>query len=129
LTDEDLIRNRACNGIGPNARVGDKALASLLLFHSVAMNGGVFHALELLTSTELSDALKGYQKFGLSSFVDIILKAQHILNIGDDYEIDATESKIDNEYFPIESLLFLKFKQFYKRCPLDFEPLENNYEK
>jgi len=70
MTDsrQDQIWNRAClESGGASPGVGDQALASLLLAHGLAMNGGVVHALECLSGSELSAAIAGFNYFGLSA--------------------------------------------------------------
>ena len=52
LSLADQIWNRAAlESGGPAAREGDRALAALLLAHGMVMNGGVGHALEVLSPT------------------------------------------------------------------------------
>jgi hypothetical protein len=43
---------------------GDRALAALPLFHGLAMNGGIPHAVECLQPDEQEAARRGYQFFG-----------------------------------------------------------------
>lgn len=43
LSMRDLVWNRACLGSEDSLKVGDVALAALLAFHGLAMNGGVLH--------------------------------------------------------------------------------------
>ena len=125
LTRTDLIWNRACEGAGSATRQGDKALASLLVFHSAAMNGGVFHAIELITAAELSAAMDGYKLFGLESVLDIVTDAKRILNSGNENEIDSKEPQIDKEFFATDSILLQRFEKYYAENPMDFEPPES----
>jgi hypothetical protein len=66
-TDADRIWNRACGvPIDPSLAPGDRHLASALLFHGYAMNGGVHHALEGLTESELEAAARGLAWLGFT---------------------------------------------------------------
>jgi hypothetical protein len=66
LSRQDLIWNRATLKSGGSVRcAGDTALAALLLAHGLIMNGGVEHALECMSQSELLAALAGYRYFGL----------------------------------------------------------------
>ena len=67
LSRQDKIWNRAClESGGPSPAAGDQALASLLLAHGLAMNGGVVHALECLSQAELAAAVAGFDYFDLA---------------------------------------------------------------
>jgi hypothetical protein len=73
LTEADLIWNRACTLL--MLRSGDRALAALLSFHGLAMNGGVLHALDCLNPKELEAAVSGYRFFGLNDVGDLLIEA------------------------------------------------------
>lgn len=65
---QNLIWNRAALESGGSAPcAGDTALAALLLAHGLIMNGGVEHALECMSQSQLLAALSGYRYFGLES--------------------------------------------------------------
>jgi hypothetical protein len=72
MSPADDVWNRAAHAWDPNTRAGflagDIALAGLLAFHGVAMNGGVLHALEMADDQMLQEALDGYRFF---SFGDV----------------------------------------------------------
>ena len=60
-----LVWNRAAlEGGGSSPCEGDLALAGLLRAHGIVMNGGVDHALEVLSRAELMAAIAGYRYFG-----------------------------------------------------------------
>ena len=60
------IWNRAAIELGgPNPGIGDRALAAVLLAHGAVMNGGVAHAIELLSKEELAAAISGFNYFAL----------------------------------------------------------------
>lgn len=122
MTMADLIWNRACGESPLRVLVGDRALADLLQAHGLAMNGGVFHAIDCLTATELSDAKAGYRFFGLDSVAEMLSRAKEILKADDD--LDSYESQLDREYMdiiPDDSFLVELFEKHLKTNPLDFE--------
>jgi hypothetical protein len=76
LSRRDQIWNRAAmEAGGPDPREGDSALAALLLLHGMAMNGGIDHAIEVLSSEEYTSALKGFRYFGLEQAAALLEKA------------------------------------------------------
>src|SRR3546814_13999228 len=77
LACQDQIWNRAALEVGgTNPREGDKALASLLLLHGMAMNGGIDHAVEVLTPLEFSAALAGFRYFGLVRIAELLERSE-----------------------------------------------------
>lgn len=67
----DKVWNRAAmedGGVSPGP--GDRALASLLLLHGLAMNGGIHHAIECLTPEEFSAAIEGFSYFDFDEIAD-----------------------------------------------------------
>ena len=91
LSRQDQIWNRAClESGGQSPAVGDQALASLLLAHSLAMNGGVVHALECLSQPEIAAAVAGFNYFGLAE------AARVFEQVTDDSE--ETEERLDQLY-------------------------------
>jgi hypothetical protein len=124
LTSADLIWNRACEGGGPNPSRGDSALAALLSAHGLTMNGGVLHAVECLTPSELSDAKAGYCFFGLDSVADLMSRARRILEANADLE--TQESLLDEEYgklIPDDASIAERFEKRLKANPSDFAAL------
>jgi hypothetical protein len=95
LTEGDMIWNRAC-GEGPlRALPGDRALAELLHAHGLAMNGGVLHAIECMTTKELSDAEAGYRYYGLDDVASFLSRGRAILKATDD--LGSHEQRLDGE--------------------------------
>jgi hypothetical protein len=75
-TDEDLIWNRAALDAGGTApREGDRALAALLRAHGMVMNGGVGHAIEVLSRDELLEAVAGFRFFGFQEVAALLENA------------------------------------------------------
>src|SRR5690606_16292793 len=73
MTTANEIWNRAAlQAGGTSPGPGDRALASLLLVHGLIMNGGVHHAVECVTSSELLAAADGYSYFGLGDVATLL---------------------------------------------------------
>ena len=124
FTDADRIWNRACFRECPNPRIGDQALASLLMFHSQAMNGGVLDTVEMLTPEDLSEAAKGYRFFGLDVVADFLVRAHNIFEAHKDF--DKWERILNREYtthVPADSFLVATFEKYLKGHPDEFEPV------
>ena len=64
--NEDAIWNRACSPRSERLKLpGDRALADMVLVHSLIMNGGVHHVLEVLSAHEIAAGMAGYKYFNL----------------------------------------------------------------
>lgn len=71
----DDIWNRACAEAGRPKTLtapGDRALADMVLAHSLAMNGGLLHAVQSSTPDEVAAAVRGYRYFGLDSAAAVL---------------------------------------------------------
>lgn len=105
LTKEDEIWNRAAlEGGGQNPSEGDINLASALLLHNLAMNGGVLHALRVLTDQQRIAAIEGYKYFGFHKVADLLSKPFA--------DTDEDEERLDAAYskeIPIDEVLFNAF--------------------
>ena len=70
------VRNRAALESGGECPgPGDRALSSLLLAHGLVMNGGVHHALQCLSPSELHAAIDAYSYFGLDDVATFLRSA------------------------------------------------------
>jgi len=121
MTSADTIWNRACEGGGQSPSAGDRALAALLKAHGLAMNGGVLHAVECLSVSELSDSQSGYRFFGLGAVADLLSRARRLFEAGQDLE--SYESQLDREYatlIPDDSALYEHFERAYATRPAEF---------
>lgn len=79
LPVEVRVWNRAALESGGAApREGDRALAALLLAHGLVMNGGVHHALELLSPDEIRAAISGFEFFFLAPVGRLLEVAQSL---------------------------------------------------
>jgi hypothetical protein len=124
LTEADLVWNRACLANRAAVLPGDRALEAMVTFHSVAMNGGVLHALEHFKSNELKDAESGYRFFGLERIAALLNEAKSVLKNGDD--LSFWEAELDRRYYaivPDDSALFARFEPIFRRGPSEFAPI------
>ncbi|HLZ64910.1 MAG TPA: hypothetical protein VKQ29_01705 [Aliidongia sp.] len=124
LTTADLIWNRACLDDVTTPLVGDKALASLLHFHNLAMNGGPLHAVECLAPYEIEDAASGYRFFGFSEVADLLGGVTVIGKSAD--EMERLEAELDRRYgklIPWDNVLTERFRAYLQDHPSDFAPL------
>ena len=123
--DADFIWDRALlDGGGTLPRTGDLALSRLLQAHGLAMNGGVFHAVELLAGERLVGAKEGYRFFGYPQVANLFERARHVFSTGRD--IGSHEQIFDNEYsrhIPDDSALVARFEACLHSHPEDFAPL------
>jgi hypothetical protein len=126
LTQADMIWNRACGDDCLQSLPGDRALADMLRAHSLVMNGGVLHAVECLSASELSAAEAGYCFYGLDGVAYLLMRARRLLESGDD--LDGYEQQLDGEYadmIPSDSWLFERFDWHLKSNPSEYAPLRS----
>ncbi|MBB03619.1 MAG: hypothetical protein CMJ47_13315 [Planctomyces sp.] len=125
LSDSDAVWNRAATEDGGALSApGDLALAALLHAHGLIMNGGVLHAVELLTEDERSDAQNGFRFFGLAEVASLLSRAKHSLDEGQG--LDDLESRLDSDYttlVPDDSFLYHRFESRFRDTPRDFSPI------
>ncbi|HEY2412856.1 MAG TPA: hypothetical protein VGI40_11470 [Pirellulaceae bacterium] len=124
LTETDLIWNRACGDDPLRSTPGDRALADLLRAHGLTMNGGVLHAVECLTTSDLSNAQSGYRFFGLNAAASLLVYARAILDAGAD--LDFHERQLDQQYVslvPCDSFIVERFEERLRSNPSAFSPL------
>lgn len=105
----DAVWNRAADLSSPveASRPGDAALVTVLTFHGLALNGGLFNAVELHSHDETypSDAVvDAYRYLGLedaAAAIDNAVLEQRdlIADVGaDDDDIDDASQRIDATY-------------------------------
>jgi len=91
--DEIAVWNRAAiQAGGPSPREGDLALSALLLVHGLVMNGGVCHALEVVTEAELRASCAGLRYFGFAAVADILEAARR------EEWTEESEGRFNNAY-------------------------------
>jgi hypothetical protein len=125
MTTADKIWNRAAMEAGGNTPgPGDRALASLLLVHGLIMNGGVHHAVEGVTSSELSAATEGYSYFGYGD-VAALLNSVHKLDDQSQVtdELEAATDAMYAQLIPDDSHLVARFETAFSQRPDQFAPL------
>jgi hypothetical protein len=127
LSDADLVWNRACFGkLDACAFRGDRALTALLLFHGLAMNGGVLHAVECLQPRELAAAKSGYRYFGFHDVAELISdigSAGTVAGISDLQE--ASFGRRYSKSVPDDGALSDRFEDHFKTNRSDFAPLSD----
>ncbi len=124
LTDGDRIWNRACGSDQLRTLPGDCALADMLRAHNLTMNGGVLHAVECLTASELADAEAGYRFYGLGEVSLLFTKARSLFEVDD--ELEDHELLLDRRYaalVPTDSFLADCFETRLRSNPSEFAPL------
>jgi hypothetical protein len=124
LTQADMIWNRACGEDPLRDLPGDRTLADMLRAHGLAMNGGVLHAVECLTASELSNAQAGFRFYGLDCVASLLSRARTIFKTVDD--LGAQEQQLDGQYadlIPSDSSLVERFEKHLKSNPSQYAPL------
>lgn len=86
LTQADMIWNRACGKDPVRSFPGDRALTDMLSAHSLVMNGGVLHAIECLTASEMTDAEAGYFFYGFDAVAPLLRRARELFEAGYGFE-------------------------------------------
>lgn len=118
----DKVWNRAAmEGGGDSPGPGDRALASLLLLHGLAMNGGIHHAIECLNPEELTAAIDGFSYFAFEDMAEWLGNAPNdplLKEWTDDAETPAIFRYA--EYIPDDAFLVTRFETMYRDKPSDF---------
>jgi hypothetical protein len=119
LSEADQVWNRAALESGGQTPLeGDRALSDLLLVHGLIMNGGVEHALQAVTSTELCAAIKGFRYFGLNDVASFLEES-----------VDATENQLEQaeeqygKLIPNDETIAQRFEELFQRNPKAFTPI------
>ena len=85
------------------------------------MNGGVLHAVECLSASELAEAESGYRTFRFEAVADLLSRASVIREANQGLE--SYEPQLDRDYaalIPDDALLYQRFEDFYRTWPSDF---------
>ena len=131
FTEADKVWNRACGqGDCNSPRPGDSALAALIKFHSLAMNGGVLHALETCSEAQIDAVAGGYRFFRLDAAASMVEAAlaelRAIQSQGDDLrELERLEIALDERYgthVPDDRTLTMAFERVFELRRTDFQP-------
>jgi hypothetical protein len=115
------IWNRAVlNSGGPTPRPGDVALAALMRFHGLAMNGGVEHALEVLSHRELDAAIAGFEHFDMAEVASVLAALRS--STSNEKELDMLQERY-GALVPSDSVLTAAFRVRLAAFPDDFAPI------
>lgn len=121
----DHIWNRAAiQEQGIRRLPGDTALASLLHAHGYVMNGGISHAMKILTGEELNSAIAGYRFYGLSEVADLLLRARK--RVDSDLWTSSIEDTLVSEYsklIPNDSIIVEQFESHFISNPQAYAPV------
>lgn len=125
MTTLDRIWNRAADGGGDGD--GDLALAAVLTFHGMVMNGGLLNALETADPEELAEAKDGYRWLGLEDVADLIVRVEAeaaAIVPGDDEAVDDLEVQADDDYYrliPDDAAVSEALESRYEESPDAFD--------
>jgi hypothetical protein len=126
----DAVWNRAAvRKGGASPRPGDKALTDLLSAHGLVMNGGVLHAVECFTPSQLDAATDGYRYFGMEDAGDV-LRAAQIESSSETLTVDEAgqlERDLDDRYaecVPTDGTIVQAFQERFRVDPTAFAPPE-----
>jgi hypothetical protein len=118
LADRDKVWNRAAlQSGGAKLLEGDMALIALLAVHGMIMNGGVDHALEVLSPPDFAAGIAAFRYFGLGE-VAAVLEAATASGMGWE-RFNATYAAL----VPADDTIVEAFHQKYRAFPEVFAPL------
>ncbi|MGE0145136.1 MAG: hypothetical protein AB7T19_17765, partial [Planctomycetota bacterium] len=124
-TSDDRVWNRAAlESGGDTPGPGDRALATLLLVHVLAMNGAVHDAIECVEPGDLVAAADGLAFLGLGETSDFYrgASADPVPTTWDD-DTEVAESDRYADLIPDDSHPVAEFRQVYRERPELFAPL------
>ena len=113
------VWNRACAEAGATRTLtapGDRALADMILAHSLAMNGGLLYAIETRRDEERVAAAGGYRYFGLNAAAEVL-----DLATSEQLEIEADER--DGAVVPDDGVVVAAFEAKYAESQAEFATL------
>ena len=128
LSTADRIWNRAAADLdGEQTSPGDRALAALLLAHGLIMNGGILHALEVLSREQFERACDGYRFFGLADVATLLAETAAAAPEHDAADTMAElEHRVDETYgllIPNDATLAAAFERHLESNPAAYAPL------
>lgn len=122
-TEDEVWDRAAMAGGGPNPRLGDALMSSVLGFHSLAMSGGLLSAVEERTAEQLEAVEAGYRWLQLDAAADAVAAVRREVETGaldDDERADALELRADADYdqaVPADQTLFDAFQARWHEDP------------
>lgn len=129
VDDAEEVWNRATTGGGTSPGEGDAALSAALAFHSLAMNGGVLHAYEVLTAEELGRARDGFAWLALTdvaAYLEATAQQIETTNWDDEAAVDTLEASAGDGYqalLPDDATLESAFRSRLAEHPEAFHAL------
>jgi hypothetical protein len=121
LSRDGLIWNRAVlDAGGSTPGPGDTALAGLMLFHGLAMNGGIEHAFEILSPAEFDAAIAGFRYFDLAEIASLLAATRSARH--NESQLDELQKRYD-ALVPTDAVLTAAFETRYRASPGDFAPI------
>jgi chloramphenicol 3-O-phosphotransferase len=129
LTAASMVWNRAAldNG-GSRPGKGDRALAALLTLHGLVMNGGLHHALEVLSPEQVDIAAEGLIYFHLDAVARLIGKVRSESSLRE--RNDTSEAEANGLYaalIPDDNVIAREFERRYAESPEEFSSLGVTY--
>jgi hypothetical protein len=127
LCDADLVWNRACfEKLDDCAHRGDRALTALLLFHGLAMNGGLVHPFDCLQPGELAAAKSGYRFFGFHDVAELISDIGSARSVGEISGVQEHSFGLRySKSVPDDGALANRFEDYFETNRADFAPLSD----
>ena len=127
----EVISERALNAWGrPGTRPGDTALSAVMPVHGMIMNGGMFHARDVLSGEQLAAGVAGLRYLEMTAAADAVDQARltptDVENNYADTDSDLFEELTDryNGAVPADSVIDDHLRLALRRRPDDFLPAE-----
>jgi hypothetical protein len=116
---QTIIWNRAATvGGGPAPGPGDTALAAALRLHNMIMNGGLGHALDILTPEDFASAASGFRYLQLCDIAELLEQALSTPSDNPLQDLDARSSTL----IPQDQVIADQLQALLQHHPDDFAP-------
>jgi hypothetical protein len=91
----------------------------------MAMNGGIFHAVEGCDDREFDAAEAGYRYFGLPQIAALMIEARELIKGGEDVgEFERPFGKRYATVLPSDAALAKQFEAHYRDHPDAYSPMQ-----
>jgi hypothetical protein len=117
-SDAVRVWNRACDYDFQPTLSGDRSLKSAIQFDGLTGNGGLGHALDVLTDEDVGEAVKSFRYLGLQDTAQLIEQAFALPDEG------MREALTERYYELTEDALESAFERHYAEYPPEYEPVE-----
>ena len=114
---EVVVWNRACDYDYQPCRTGDKALKAAIQFDGLTCNGGLGHTLDVLTETEVREAVAAFRHLGLTEAARVVEDALALPDEG------PREALTDRYFTSTQGLLEMAFERHYVDHPDQYAPV------